>query len=406
VKKAARLFILAVMWNGVRRKIAQERPTVIAVTGSVGKTSAKEAIATVLEATGLAVVKTQGNLGTDMGVPLSLFGFSDPPAGWAEWLRALWRGIFPPLVRYDKAPVYVLEYASDKPGDIAFLTDRLAPDIGVVTKVTPVHLQFFKDMDELVGEEVAVASGVMATGKLVVNADDPYQTFLQNDPRTVTYQLLAAKPVAMGWEFDVEGQNYHAPVVGRHQLYPILAAVAVGKLFGLTADVIAAQVATCAVPPGRGRLIEGRDGIMIIDDSYNASPAAVMAALEMLCAYSGDRRKVAVLGRMNELGDRATELHRKVGEAAIHVNILVAVGEFAAEVRDGALSAGLSAKCIFTYKSTEEAVEKIPHVIRSHDVVLVKGSQNGVRLERLVKSLMMRPDDAERLLVRQEAYWQ
>lgn len=406
MKRLLRPVLLYLLWHGVKRKVGFERPRVIAVTGSIGKTSAKEAIATVLETSGFPVVKTHGNLGTDIGVPLSLFGFEELPSR-LGWLLVLWRALFPPCLRYEKRPYYVLEYSSDKPGDIAFLTGKLPADVGVVTTVAPVHMQFFPDLKALVVEELAVSHGLNAGGSLIANADDPHQAILrQEHVETIWYGMegIEIDRSEAGLAFTRGGIRYQTSLIGVHQLYPLLAAIAVGESEGVSSENILRQVAAYQVPAGRGRLLQGKNGLTIIDDTYNSSPKAVKAALLMLKEIAGKRPTIAVIGHMNELGERSEELHREVAAAASSVDRLVLVGPHGEAMRDSAVQAGLPTDRIVVFQTSEECLERFAELVFNDEVILIKASQNGMRLERLVKSLLADPADAKQL-VRQSLTW-
>lgn len=406
--------LLNLLWKGVARKVAYEKPYVVGVAGSVGKTSTKEAIALVLAQSGRPVVKTHGNLGTDVGIPATLLASLEEQPSGPDWLRVVWRALFPPRRRYAQRPYYVLEYASDKPGDIRFLTDRLAPDLAVISQVAPVHLAAFSGMAALVKEELALAGGLAKGGKLLLNADDQHQrALLDKRSQALTFSLKEIeKSVRLekdGLRFTVGDDEYRANVYGRHQLYPVLAAIAVGRAEGVAAEQIQAGVAEYQVPPGRGRLLSGRNGCLILDDSYNASPEAVKASLRMLdeLGRSWKRRRVAVLGQMNELGDYAEAGHLEAAKAAASaVDFLIAVGQYGPKMLAAAQEAGLSPAAATVFATPESLLAGLEDLIQPDDLVLVKASQNGMRLERAVKLIMADPQEAPRLLVRQDAYWQ
>jgi len=400
------------LWTGISRKIQAEKPYVIAVTGSVGKTSTKDAIAAVLEQSGRPVVKTKKSFNSDIGIPISLLGFDKTPENIKEWLKALWRAVFPPITVYKEQPYYVLEYGSDKPGDIDFLTRRLPAQIGVISQVAPVHLAAFADMEALVEEELAITRGLRRGGWLILNADDEHQQeLITKEERVLTFSLKTEGQKITrkegSFSLAIGKEEVMVAVSGKHQLYPILAAIAVGKHVGMHEKDILAGVANYQLPPGRGCLIEGRNSTTILDESYNSSPIAATAALETLSEIAEKRRKVAILGRMNELGPEAEKYHRKMGEAAAKkVDLLITVGEYANFVVEGAEKAGLAKAKIQEFRSPMELSAQLDSLIQAKDFILVKGSQNGVRLERIVKQLMAHPEQAETLLARQDPYWQ
>ncbi len=420
--------VLRWLWWGASRRIRREQPYVVAITGSVGKTTAKDAIALVLAQTGRPVFKTPGNLSTDFGVALALLGFKEVPDGLLEWISALLLACFPPRTPGKGQPYYVLEFSADKPGDIAFLAAKVPFKVGVLTSIVPVHMQFYKEFQTLVKEKHSLFKGLDKDGYAVLNADDPAQASLASSlPTVVLYGMeegakKAAAVVARAITFGRQGLRctleYKLPsadtddialkttVLGRHQLYPLLAAATVGLQEGIAPQAVVKALGMYQVPAGRGRIIEGLKDILIVDDTYNASPEAVIAGLRMLRDIAGSRRVVAVLGRMNELGDEAEAAHCLVGkEAARTVDYLVAVGQFADIVLEGAKQVGMPAVHMIGFSSTEQLIDKAEQVVVNHDLIYVKGSQNGVRLERFVKHIMAHPQQAHNLLVRQSSYW-
>src|ERR1044072_5508191 len=178
MKAALRQYVLDKLWQGAGKRIKRDQPRVITVNGSVGKTSAKEAIALVLEQSGRAVVKTHGNMATDLGVPLSLLGFVHPPANSREWLKAVGRTVRLPLTP-GKIPYYVVEFSGDKPGDTAFLNSRIPSDAAVLTTLALTHVEGYGTFEAMVEDTVELIKGVRSGGYAVLNADDPEQRRLK-----------------------------------------------------------------------------------------------------------------------------------------------------------------------------------------------------------------------------------
>jgi len=198
-----------------------------------------------------------------------------------------------------------------------------------------------------------------------------------------------------------------APVLGERQVYVLMPAFICGLLWNLTAEDILATLEKFTLPPGRMSVLKGVEDVLILDSSYNSSPEALKEALRILKVVAGNKRKVAVLGNMNELGKEAKTLHEKVGETVPgHVDLLIAVGSNAAYLAQKAIESGLNEKVVFPLKNAAEAVVLYKKHLKAGDVVLVKGSQNNVRLEKFVREFMANPEDAEKLLVRQEKFWQ
>lgn len=420
-----RRIVLSVMWGAVARRYRAEQPFVIAVTGSVGKTSTKEAIATVLEQGEAPVVKSLGNLATDTGIPLSLIGFDEQVKGRRSWLRVLTRAL---TIRFPKPtmkPYWVIEYSSDKPGDLAFLASRIPYDFIIYTSGGPVHLEYYGGQEQVMAELKDMLRFAHEGAPVVINGDDPFLTKESWPKGTHAYSVAGAPtsarsadlvatigklgPRGMSVTFRFSAKHgFSAPVavVGRQQLMPVVGAVLTGSLCGLSDSVLVSGVKAYAVPAGRGRLIEGKKDVTIVDDTANASPEAAVAGLAMLKTWGKGKRTVAVLGTMNELGDYALEAHEEVAAAAAKtVSFLVAVGPFADAMREAAVKAGMPSHHVLTFSTPEHLFTQVGQIVERGDIMYVKASQNGMRLERLVKMLMAHPEQAPHLLVRQSNAW-
>lgn len=408
----------------------------ILVSGSVGKTTTKDAIYHVLKETA-HVQKSEKSFNSEIGVPLTILGL--PNAFWSPlgWLTNLWRGY-----RVTTLPSYpdvlVLEVGSDHPGDISRLTAWLSPDIAVITRLpdVPVHVEFFDSPESLRKEDAMVVTTLPAGGVYIANADDEYALALtkETDKRMirslsygfakdatirgvtphVRYEMRGGIKRPVGMEFSVvwEGDSFSIfldSVLGVASCTAALAALAVGIARGVSMVHMTAAFRELRTPPGRMRLIEGIQGSTIIDDTYNSSPAAMEVALHALKETVGNRR-FAILGDMLELGDYSEDAHRTVGRlAATVVDELITVGRRARMIADAAVSAGFSPEHIHEFMHAEEAGEFAVRLLHSGDIILAKGSQgsgvNMIRLERAVKILMAHPEEAASALVRQEAEW-
>ena len=429
--------MLKLLWHAVDIKRRVERPTVIAVTGSVGKTSTKEAIAGVLQASDRPVVKTYGNLNTETGVALSLLGFKESPRGLSDWIKVGFRCLLPPIKPSRRAPIYVLEFSADQPGDIGFLSKRFALDVAVITSIVPAHMGRYKNFEALVNEKFSIVSGLKPDGVLVLNADDPVQVERSGELKdknilwygvtpgvskrlgvwahgvrieegglVATIQSVVPRMIDSIGHSQVASLKVHTKLLGTHQLYSLLAATAVASTQKLSLDACAEFLEAYSLPAGRGRLIDGAKEIIIVDDSYNASPESMKSGLSMLRAVAGPRRVVAVLGNMNELGDMEAQAHTDVGAfAAGKVDFLVAVGPNGKRMAEAAKAAGQAGHTVMSFSTPEALISKIDQIVKRKDLIYIKGSQNGVFLERLVKRLMAEPSRASELLVRQSAYW-
>lgn len=430
IKKALRKIVVDTLWDHALRQVKAQNPTTIVITGSVGKTSAKDAILSVLSQGDVPVVHTQGNLNTEIGVPLSIMGYKEQPRGLWQWVAVLLNASFGKIVPLDKS-YYILEFSADKPGDIGFLASKIKAEIACITQITPVHMAAYGSMDELIKEKQSIKLALKEGGTLIVNAMDNNQKNLLDTPGTFPYGIIDKIPKKEGvWfsklhyvkntialdmtfhphsnrsDLDIskseQSEKLSTNLIGHHQVNALALAAAVGYKLGFKTEQIKVGLEKYQVPNGRGKLIQGGKETLIVDDTYNASPEAVKAGLDMLRDISDGRRVVAVLGNMNELGANAERLHTEVAEyAAKKVDYLVFVGPFEAKMRKAAEKAGLSPAKMIGFDAPEQAIARTEQYIHSKDLIYIKGSQNGVRLERMVKALMRNPKQAAELLVRQ-----
>ena len=423
--------MLDTMWVAVLQRYRGEKPRVIAVGGSVGKTSTKEALIRVLQATGRPVRYTFGNQATDMGVALSLLGFSEPPNGAMGWLKVLLRCF---TVQADlkgkQQPYYILEYSSDAVGDTDFLTKRIPPDVAVLTTIVPVHMGSYKTEAAMQEETLRLVAGLREGGSVVANADDPIQRQnlvagnvpvawygilekkaepiegLYADEIKQTEQGLSCRIAKHAGTQTTKGLPLETKMLAPYQLYPLVAAATVGIQEGLMGAQIKTALESYELPSGRGRLIAGHNEMTIIDDSANSSPAAVLAGLQVLKMRAKKRRKVAILGTMNELGDQAEASHREIGAgAAVHADYFVALGQYHKLMLAAARKAGMEPRNMIGFQTPEQLIPKLEQIVRRGDLIYVKASQNGMFLERVVKNLMAHPEEAATQLVRQSGFW-
>ncbi len=345
--------------------------TTVGITGSVGKTTCKELTAAVL-ARRWAVIKSPGNLNTEVGLPLTLMG-----------LEA-------------HHQVAVLEMGMFARGDIALLCGVAGPQVGVVTNVGPVHLERLGSMGAIAAAKGELLEALPPEGVAVVNGDCPWTRRLtaRTRARVVTFGLgpscqVRAEEVRgqglAGFSFRLvtpQGQAMVcSPMPGRHNVYNALAAAAVGLALGMELPEVAAALAE-ARPKERLRVVPGPRGSTIIDDSYNASPPSVLAALDLLAELEG--RRLALLGDMLELGSYEEAGHRLVGERAGRLlDVLVAVGERARLLAEAAR--GGKAQVVMA-RNKEEATEILRRELGPGDYLLVKGSR-ALALEEVVEAL-------------------
>jgi|GEM_PF-996583 len=460
-----------------RRAIAKSQALVIGITGSVGKTSTKEAIYAILEeAFGKEkVYKTPKNLNSEFGLPLAILGFTHSPKK-LGWLAALFlvpfRLFAPPLIGRQ---YFVAEMAADKPSDIKHLLSIVQPKIAVITGVAPVHLDpgQFSSLEEIAQEKALLVESLPKEGVAILNGDNPYT-------KKIAQRLRAEKRCRVicygeGEENEINKSalvGLKLNVLGEAGRYAALAGIAVAEALAIDQQKIFSGLAKLKPLPGRMNLLAGIKDSLIIDDTYNANPVSMAAALRELSSLAerlkeldgfrveslrtnlqiktpeeekrfsekvaseeemgikeekikreeaseekeraegglaeeasikeaGRRRKVAILGNMNELGALSYEKHLEVGRlAAQAANLLVVIGERGKWIGEGASKAGFPQQKVIWFKTPEEAIKEVPKLILKRDIVLVKASQNQMRLERLVKVLIANPAEANKLLVK------
>ncbi len=424
-------FIEKNLGRWARKIIAKYQPKIVAVTGSVGKTSTKDAIYEVLNLGFPGQVrKSQENYNNELGVPLTILGAPAPGRKIGSWINLMlgaWAQILFRAKYYPK--ILILEMAADRPGDIEYLTRIAPPDVAVVTSVGPSHLEFFPSLAAIRDEKEKLVKATSPQGIILLNRDDPLVATMQGptailkfgiareqeeppkDEALATHIRRRTPEEGGGLGFRLKFKGDVLPielpyVLGRHQIYAALAAACVGLYFRIYSSKIKAGLARFQSPPGRMRLMAGIKNTLIIDDTYNASPASTIAALGTLNEIACERRKVAILGDMLELGPETERGHREVGRVARETcDFLITVGDRANFAADEARKLGMPEENNIEYNYTEEAMDDIENILKPNDIVLVKGSQ-AMRMEKIVKDIMFEPLRATQLLVRQNAEWE
>jgi UDP-N-acetylmuramoyl-tripeptide--D-alanyl-D-alanine ligase len=444
MRTAFKKIVLLLLSLEARLTVARYKPHIIAVTGSVGKTSTKDAIYEVV-AEGAYVRKSQKSFNSEIGLPLTILG---RPNAWNnpfKWVLNLLDGLLLIAVGSRYPEWLVLEVGADRPGDIKKVATWLPVNIAVITRLpeVPVHVEFFESAEQVVEEKAALINALLPDGTLVLYADDARAeefkkraagkkiiTFgfasgadVRAEDTTILFESGTEHwPIGMSTRLTIDGVSVPIEVegaIGTHTLLPALAAVAVGVALGKAPSDIAHALKNYEPPQGRMHLVRGVKDTLIIDDTYNSSPAAVMAALDALkmigragqSAGIPPGRRIAVLGDMLELGRQSVDEHRKVGSYVAArasdggaVDMLVTVGFRARDIAEAALDGGLAENAILQYEDSAQAGEELAALLQSGDCVLVKGSQS-MRMERAVKEMMAEPERAGELLVRQDEEW-
>jgi len=351
---------------------------VVAITGSAGKTTTKEVTAEFLSAK-YRVIRNHGNLNNHIGLPLSLIELRRRPE------------------------IAVVELGMNHAGEISRLVRIAEPDVRVWTNVGEAHLGFFRSIDDIAEAKAEILEEATTSMILVANADDErvaarassfagrVVTFGIERPAEVRASAIvdrgidgtSARVTTVHGTFDVK-----TPLLGRGNLSNVLAATAVALQYDVPLEAIADRVTRLRPAAHRGEVIR-LPTITVIDDSYNANPTATRTALSVLTVDASASRRVAVLGDMLELGDRAVALHEEVGRAVAAANVAVLVvigGDLAAALARSAVAAGMPRRAVHHFQTSEEAADAVAEIVRPGDVVLVKGSR-GVHTDRVVERL-------------------
>lgn len=400
------------------------KPFIIGVTGSVGKTSTKSAIYAVLKPS-FNVRKGGGNLNNEFGMPLTVLGNYEEGGGPGFWIKVLLKSVLRLIFRRRYPEILILEYAADKRGDINYLLTIAKPNIALVTAIgeVPAHLESYDGPEAIVKEKARLPQSLGANDWAVFNFDDPaviemkekvksqMMTFGFNegaDVRIVNFENRSESNKPTGISFKLEVGGSFLPVridgvFGSAQAYASAAAAAVGLIKGLNLVKISEALSHYKGEKGRTRLISGIKNTRIIDDTYNASPLSVEAALNTVKELPA-LRKVAILGDIGELGKYATYAHEKIGKVVYGAaDVLITIGPKARFIAEGARKKGFSKKNIYSFNDLEEAGE-IHNIIQNGDLILVKGSPF-TRMEKVVAKIMLEPRRAKELLVRQHGRW-
>lgn len=414
MKQKLKSIVVYILTKQVKRLRKKHQFKVIGVVGSIGKTSTKMAIAQTL-GTNLRVRYQHGNYNDIVTVPLIFFGHEQPslfnPLEWFKLFRAnkkQIKGKFP----YD---VVVLELGTDGPGQIAKFSRYGELDIVVVTSIAPEHMTNFADLNAVAQEELSVANYAK---KVIYNADLVSSEYSASLPAgSISYGIDNVEAdfhmanifhSANGLEGDVKHQGEIYIHIGHEaisnvQLYSVLSAVVVGEELGLkTSDIIEGLNAIKPVS-GRLRRLRGINNSVIIDDSYNSSPDAVKAGLEMLYSIEAPQ-KIAVLGNMNELGTISADAHKKIGEMCDpkELSLVITIGpDSNKSLAEAAEAKGCNVR---RFEDPYSIGELLQAKIESGAIIFVKGSQNGVFAEEAIKKILADPEDSNKL-VRQSDYW-
>ena len=357
-------------------RLRRQALPIVAITGSAGKTTTKDLIAHVLGRR-LRVHKSEGNLNTYTGIPMTIFQM-DPRD------RAL-----------------VVEYAMSRAGEIRELTLVAPPTIGVVLNVGLAHVGFLGSIDAVAAAKRELVEGLAPGGLAVLNGDDPRVRAMSAVARRFTLYGMSTDAAVRAERIKLHGlegstftlvtprgkAEVYLRLPGEHSISNALAAAAVALEFEFDSPAIASALHGFTPPAQRMNIVTGRNGATVIDDSYNASPGSMQAALHVLELAPKGSLKVAVLGDMLELGDHATQAHEEIGSLAGRTaDIVIAVGEYAPQVVESARRAGLAKERAYVVDGADQVVAALGPLLTPQTQVLVKGSR-GMRLERVVEQI-------------------
>ncbi len=424
--------ILQLLLRRCAKKIIKKyKPDIVGITGSIGKTSAKEAIAVVLGSK-FNVRSNKKNYNNEIGLPLTIIGVEKTPGkDIFGWFKVFSKAFTLRFARDPKYPdILVLEMGADKPGDIEYLIDIAPCKVGILTFIGSAHIEFFKTMKKIAQEKRLIVSHLKEDGFAVLNFDN--EMVMQNvktNAETFTYGFkdgadFQATDVNIitdeqtnwptGLNFKVSYKGNTVPVflpgfIAEQFIPAALAGLAVGYIFGVNLVEGAIALRNIKPLPGHMRLIPGIKQTLLVDDTYNSSLDAARSALtavsKILPRDSG--KHIAILGDMLELGADTETAHREIGFRVTEFGFdyLITVGEASKNfTAEAAKEAGMDENKIAVFDESATAGKFLQDKMEKGDVILVKGSQ-GKRMEKIVKEVMAEPEKAGELLVRQEDYW-
>ncbi|MDO8565673.1 MAG: UDP-N-acetylmuramoyl-tripeptide--D-alanyl-D-alanine ligase [Candidatus Moranbacteria bacterium] len=408
-----------------RMVLRKYHPLIIGVTGSVGKSLTKEAVALVVSRA-YVTRKTEGNDNNEIGVPLTIIGVSSVDGSLFRlaliFFRWLWMMMYP--TRYPE--VLVLEMGIDRPGDMDYLLEFVPVKIGVVTGVSASHLAFFGTIANIAKEKGKLVASLPEDGYAILSADDKRVEKMREkaSAKTITYGFDTEAMIRVdhllfhrdakrveGFSFKLNYNGKTIPVrlpklVARHHIAAALAGAGVAVALKMNLVEIAEALENFEPLSGRLRLLPGKEGIILLDDTYNASPVSVVAALDVVKDLVAPR-KVLIVGDMLELGANTKQEHMALATAVLEAgaHIVVTVGEHMRSLFDELSTLGFSHKQMFWFPDPLSVLQNLENIVRAEDLILIKGSQS-MRMEKITEALLVDPREAKTLLCRQSRVWQ
>ncbi|MEI6481588.1 MAG: Mur ligase family protein [Candidatus Saccharibacteria bacterium] len=406
IKRIARSIIVHISWGFANAFTRRFKPHIIGVVGSVGKSGTKRSIALTLSGS-KSVAWQDGNYNDLVTVPLIFFGLTAPSLfNPIAWLWVFMR-MFACIVRGQKVDVVVLELGTDAPGQIAAFGKHVQLDTLVITAIEPEHMLQFKTLANVAREELSAvkfASSIYldeSIDRTFLGTDFPaYQTYGKNPASTNVFSI---NNDIVSVHTANKTYSIHPKLIGEHQYRGITVAIAIAESLGIDFSSIEHAVEAITPMSGRMQLLRGKEGSIIIDDSYNSSPAAAKAALNYLYDLP-QAHKVAILGSMNEMGSESASLHNQLGALCdpTKLEIVITIG---ADANEYLAPAAKARRCtVKSFDSPFLAADYLATFTLADTALLFKGSQNGVFVEEAIKSILADPLDAKRL-VRQSSSW-
>ena len=352
---------------------------VVGITGSVGKTSTKDIIASVMSKK-FNVLKTLGNYNNQIGLPLTILRLKDENA-------------------------MVVEMGMNQIGEISNLTKIAKPTVVVITNVGTAHIGNLGSRENILKAKLEILEGLEENGILVINNDNDMLNKWNNENKNKSFKVITfgmenksdimpydvqLSENGSTYKIDIEGKTYNVniSVGGNHFVLNSLCAIAIGRIFNIKMEDILDGIANFELTKRRMQVEKNKQGITIINDCYNANYDSMKAGIEYLAKINA-KNKIAVLGDMLELGNFAKELHERVGEeiAKNNIDVLITVGDLSKYIASEAEKMGLSSKNIFCYKTNEEAIKKIKEISKEGDAILLKAS-NGLNFQEIFCKIM------------------
>ncbi len=425
MKAVSRTFLVSILAHLSRAILCKYQPHVIMVTGSVGKTSTKDAVIAAFSSY-TDVRGSEKSFNSELGVPLTIIGAHNPWENISKWIGVFLKALGLVLFDAEYPKVLVLEVGADRPGDLQKILRFATPDAVVVTRLpdVPVHVEAYASTEAVKDEEFTPAFALAPGHPLILASDNEYALSMGkkttahmytfgfqdgSDVVIVAPSLKVEKGQVTGMEATVvvKGTSYPLMVtgaLGTHHLLAPAAAIACALSLGVPMSKILTGLKKYHPPAGRSRILRGIHHTTIIDDTYNSSPVAVQEALASLALMPTQGRRIAILADMLELGRYSQAEHQAIGvQAASVVDLLVCVGIRSKATAEAAQSHGLREDQVVTYTDSIEAARELPIRITQEDSILIKGSQ-GMRMERVVEVLLEDKSDTQ-YLVRQEKEW-